>query len=330
FLKAHPDAALIRSNLGAALVHEGRYADAVREYKLALAADPANTGIRFNLALAYYKSGDLTQAVPQFDTVRKTAQAADPQQRRATVLEAECYLAQGNDKRTIELLEPLASDPSSDLATLYLLGTALIHDNQQERGAAMIKRILATGDTAQAHMLIAFTRMKSNDKKGAMAEVLRTIELDPALAEAHNLHGRLLFLDSDLAGAEAAFRKALSIDPNLFESLLFLGTLLRQQGNFAEARRQLERAVHLQPADARVRYQLAVLDSAEEKDQRAAAELEALIKEVPGFEEAHRSLSSIYFRLGRAADGRREREIAEKLDAETQAKDLAIGRTLKQ
>ena len=138
FLKAHPDGAMIRSNLGAALVHEGRYADAVREYKLALAADPANTGIRFNLALAYYKSGDLAQAVPEFNAVRKSAEAGDPQQRRATVLEAECYLAQGNDKRTIELLEPLASDPSSDLATLYLLGTALIHDNQQERGAEQI------------------------------------------------------------------------------------------------------------------------------------------------------------------------------------------------
>jgi len=168
-----------------------------------------------------------------------------------------------------------------------------------------------------------------NDKKAAMTEVLRAIALDPSLAEAHNLHGRLLFLDSDLEGAAAAFRKALELDPNSFESALFLGTLLRQQGNLADARPLLARALQQRPADLRVRYQSAVLDSAEEKNQRAAATLEALIRDAPDFEEAHRSLSTIYFRLGRPADGRREREIAEKLDAQTQEHNQAIGRTLK-
>jgi tetratricopeptide (TPR) repeat protein len=329
FLKAHPEAAPVRSNLGAALVHEGRLPEAIREYKLALAADPKNQGVRFNLALAYYKAGDPALAIEQFDAVRLALPGGDPENRRATLLESECYLSQGNDKRVIGLLTPLAASQPSDLAAAYLLGTALIHDNQEQRGAEMIQRILATGDTAQAHMLMAFTRMKMNDKKAAMTEVLRAIALDPSLAEAHNLHGRLLFLDSDLEGAAAAFRKALELDPNSFESALFLGTLLRQQGNLADARPLLARALQQRPADLRVRYQSAVLDSAEEKNQRAAATLEALIRDAPDFEEAHRSLSTIYFRLGRPADGRREREIAEKLDAQTQEHNQAIGRTLK-
>ncbi len=329
FLKAHPDAAPIRSNLAAALVHEGRYADALREYKLALAADPHNAGVRFNFALAYYKSGDMAHARQEFDAVRLALPPADPQYHRATLLESECYLSEGDNKHVIQLLTPIAAADANDLPAAYILGTALIHDNQEQQGSAMIERILKTGDTAQAHMLMAFTRMKMNDKKGAMSEVLRTIELDPNLAEAHNLHGRLLFLESDLTGAEAAFRRALELDPNSFESALFLGTLLRQQGNLREARQLLTRALQLRPTDLRARYQSAVLDSAEEKNQSAAATLEALIKDAPQFEEAHRSLSSIYFRLGRPADGRREREIAEKLDSETQAHDEAIGRTLK-
>src|SRR5947209_9437232 len=33
FLKAHPEVSSVRSNLGAALAHEGRFDDAIREYR---------------------------------------------------------------------------------------------------------------------------------------------------------------------------------------------------------------------------------------------------------------------------------------------------------
>src|SRR5689334_4595698 len=55
FLKAHPEAASVRSNLGAALAHEGRLEEAIAEYKLALDADPRNPNVRLNLAVAYFK-----------------------------------------------------------------------------------------------------------------------------------------------------------------------------------------------------------------------------------------------------------------------------------
>src|SRR5437879_10339451 len=54
FLKAHPEVSSVRSNLGAALAHEGRFDDAIREYGLALDAEPSNTAVRLSLALAYY------------------------------------------------------------------------------------------------------------------------------------------------------------------------------------------------------------------------------------------------------------------------------------
>ena len=191
----------------------------------------------------------------------------------------------------------------------------------------MIERILRNGDTAEAHMLMAFTRMKANDKKGAMEEVDRALALNP-LPEAYSLRGRLAFLASDLDGAEAAFRKALALDPTAFDALLWLGTLLRQEGKLTEARSSLERAIQMQPKDVRVSYQFALLCSAEGDDQRAAALLEELIKRMPEYTEAHRSLSTIYFRLGRAEEGRQQKKIAEAMDAAIQAKDQERGRSL--
>src|SRR5436190_15143100 len=54
FLKIHPEATAIHSNLGAALAGLGRFEEAVAEYKIALKQAPSHTGTRLNLALAYY------------------------------------------------------------------------------------------------------------------------------------------------------------------------------------------------------------------------------------------------------------------------------------
>ncbi len=91
----------------------------------------------------------------------------------------------------------------------------------------------------------------------------------------------------------------------------------------------LERALELQPKEIRARYQFALQYSAEGNDTRAATLLEALIKDTPEYTEAHRSLSTIYFRLGRPTAGREQRKIAEEMDAAIQAKDQERARGLK-
>jgi tetratricopeptide (TPR) repeat protein len=329
FLKAHPEAAAVRSNLGAALAHEGRLSEAIHEYTLALAADGGNAQVRLNLALAYYKTGEISKAIAELERVRAALPPGSPEMNQVTLLLADCAMRQGKDQRVIELLDPLAKSEPDNLAVAFLLGTALLNVNQEERGAELIDRIVRRGDRAEGHMLVAFTQMRLNDKKTAMAEVERALALNPNLAEAHQVRGRILFTNADLGGAEQAFRKAIELDPNSFDSLLFLGTLMRQQGRLDESRRLLERAMRIRGGDVRVRYQYALLESDEEKDESAVKILEALVKDLPGFTEAHRSLSTAYFRVGRPADGKREREIAEKLDAATQAKDQEKGKTLK-
>jgi Tfp pilus assembly protein PilF len=126
-----------------------------------------------------------------------------------------------------------------------------------------------------------------------------------------------------------AFRKALALDPNTFDALLLLGTLLRQQGQLKEAHSLLENAVQLRPKEIRARYQFALQYSAEGNDKRAAEKLESLIKDVPEYIEAHRSLATIYFRLGRPEEGREQRKVAEKMDAAVQSQNQERGRSLK-
>lgn len=329
FLKIHPEAAAVRSNLGAALIHEGRYADAVDEYKRALEGLPSNSGIRFNLGLAYYKMGEVDKALKEFESLYAAQDVQDPIRQRVTLLLAECYLVEGNNDRVVALLDPLAEKDPNDLTLDYLLGTALLRMGQEKRGALMIDRLLKNGDTAEAHMLMAYTLMKANNSHGALEEISHALALKPNLPEAYTLRGRLDFIISDLEGAKASFRKALELDPNSYEALVFLGALLRLQGEPEEAKPLLERAVSIWPKGIRARYQLALLCSQQGDDARATALLQSLTKDVPEYLEAHRTLATIYFRLGRADEGRREMKIVKELDTQVQARDLEWGQDLR-
>ena len=108
-----------------------------------------------------------------------------------------------------------------------------------------------------------------------------------------------------------------------------MGTLLRQQSHLGEAHSLLKHALQLQPKEIRARYQFALLCSAEGDDKRAAALLECLIKDAPEYTEAHRTLSTIYFRIGRVVEGRQQRKIAETMDAAIDAREQERGRSLK-
>jgi tetratricopeptide (TPR) repeat protein len=328
FLKVHPEAAPVRSNLGAALAHEGRFTEAIQQYNLALKADPSNFGIRLNLGLALYKAGDIPKAVRQFETVYATQPTSDPNHDRVALLLAECYLRQGNNQHVVALLGPLEASHPDDHALEYMLGTALLHLDQTDRGAQLIQRLFANGNTAEAHMLLAYTWYQAHDKKKALAEVNQAIALNPNLPEAYSLKGRLEYLESNLEDAEAAFRKSLELDGNNFDALQWRGTLLREEGRLPESEKCLTHALQLQPGEMRARYQYARLVSDEGDDKRAAQLLEALVKDHPEYTEAHRTLATIYFRLKRPDDGRRERQIAAQMDAAIQKRDQEQGRSM--
>ena len=73
-----------------------------------------------------------------------------------------------------------------------------------------------------------------------------------------------------------------------------------------------------------MRYQLALLAIEDGALDKAREMLEALVKESPQFLEAHVSLAQVYYRLKRPEDGKREREIVQKLTAEAQAKQPGV------
>jgi tetratricopeptide (TPR) repeat protein len=314
FLTLYPDVAQVRSNLGAALAAEGQYQEAILEYKRALSIAP-NTQVRLNLARAYYKAAQFPAAIEQLEGVRN----ALPGDLQVVQLLADCYLRIGENKKVIELLKPLQRGDADNAAIAYMLGTALVRDGRAAEGQVVIDQILKQGDSAEARLLIGTTKFAVNDFSGALADLKRAVELNPALSDAHAYYGLALLGTGDQQSARKAFEQELEINPNNFEANLRLGFLLRQDQDYAAAMPYLTRALDVRPGDFGVRFQIASVELALGQTQRAETDLTSILRQAPNFAEAHVTLATLYYRQKRKAEGDRERAIAERLRTAEQA-----------
>ena len=301
-----------RSNLGVALTRIGHYEEAIAIYRQALEKAPpaAATHLRMNLALAYYKSGQISEAATLFDEVRKQL----PNDLQVILLSADCYLRLGNFDRVIGLLAPLDSAGSGDPAVKYMLGMAFIRSGNIEKGQALVDSILRNSESAEAHFLLGSVAFMAKDYPGAAKEFAKAVITNPDLPSLQSYYGQALLFLGDPDGATAAFRKQLASDPNDYDSTLGLAQILFQRRVYTETRQLYERALRVRPGSAEAAYGLAALDLAERNPEQARRRLEAIVAHWPSYAQAHRALSTADEELGRKQEAARESAAAAKLD----------------
>lgn len=324
-LDAYPDLWEIRSNLGASLAGEGQYAAAVVEYQRALKSK-ADPQVSLNLALAYYKMGELAPAIEVLKKVREQTPASV----QAATLLADCYLRTGQNKEVIKVLTVIQPTDKDAAAYNYLLGTALVRDGQTASGQIIIDKILRDGDSAEARLLMGTTKYMVNDYAGAMADFKKAVELNPNLTEVHSWYGLTLLQTGDQAGAKKEFQLELEANPHSFDANLRMGVLLRQDEDNDQALKYFQHALQVRPGDFGARYQIAALELAKGDLDHARRDLEAIVRDAPSFTEAHVSLATVYFREKMKPEGERERTIVAKLNAARQANEPAVKAAAKQ
>jgi tetratricopeptide (TPR) repeat protein len=238
------------SEQGLKALDEKRYQAAVDSFTQAVAADPKDYSLHFNLALAYSLMGKNAQAIPEY---KKTLEL------KPGLFEAELNVG-------ISLLrEKQAAD-----AVPYLTDAAGQNPKQYRPNFYLGEALLGAGDPAKAEP--AFAAALAIDPMGAPAE------LGLAHAQAKQQH---------LDAAADHFKKAAELNPSYRDDLLELGSLYEtaQQPEQAMAiYRQFpdnpgaqERLGELllkadRPADAIPCFQAAVAKSPTEANRAALAE----------------------------------------------------------
>jgi tetratricopeptide (TPR) repeat protein len=320
---ADPSSVPLRSNLGAALAHLGRYSEAIVEYKAALQTAPAamTPQLRLNLGLALYKSGQLTDAAREFDEVHHL----QPGEINPALLAADCYLRLGDLDQVISLLTPLATKHADDRALTYLLGMALIRSGQSQKGQVLVDRLLRDG-SAEAHFLLGSVAFMAQDYPVASKEFRQAIALNPQLPSLYSYFGRALLFAGDPDGAADAFQKQLTVDANDYDANLQLGEILRFRRDYNQARPLYKNALVLRPASPEAGHGLAVLELADGHPEEALRRLEQIIAQWPKYRDARESLAAAYEKLGRVKDAADARALASNVDARSDAPaGLALG-----
>jgi len=154
------------------------------------------------------------------------------------------------------------------------------------------------------------------------ASVLEKLLLSkpPRQDKVEHVLGDSYFAMGKLEDAESAYRKALEENPKNPDYYLSYATLLRREGSdkLDDAIVRLKSAQRINPGDWRIQLQLGLCYQSKGQFADAAPLIEQAVQSEPDLTSAHAALATIYFRLGRKADGQREKNIVAELEKKQQ------------
>lgn len=313
-LAARPNTLAARVNLGAALSHTGQVDAAIVEYEAALKLAPQLESVHLDLGLAYSRKGDLVNARQQFDAAHRE----NPRDARVAILLGDAQARTNQAADAVAMLTPMEAANAGNSDFEYVLGEALISSGHPRDGAARIEKSAAMTNSAESWMLAGSTLLNLNEFPQARRDLDNAMKIDPSLRGLCTLDGTARDKDGDAKAAEPAFRQAVQQNPSDFEANLYLGAILYNQRKMDEAKTYLQKALQLNPNSTLARYETGMWLSTSGQYEDAARVLEKLTVDDPKWLEPHVELATLYYKLHRPEDGKRERAIVDKLTAEQQ------------
>jgi cellulose synthase operon protein C len=202
-------------------VSEGKFREAVIDYKNAVQADPVSGQARAKLAAAYEKIGDGSSALSEY--VRAADLLPD---------DVGLQLTAGN----------------------YLLAARRV-DEALARAEAVIK---VQPNNLEAHVLRGNALGGLNDLDRALAAMEEALRLDPTRGATYTQLGLVETARGRQAEAEVAFKKAVSLAPDWIGGHLALANFYWSAGRLPDAERALGAALKVDPKNVNANHAMAV------------------------------------------------------------------------
>ncbi len=328
--------------------HQNRPDLAIPELQAALALDPSNLQTRANLGVLLFFQGKYDQARPLLQAVvesrpdlwkiqsllgiaeRKTG---DDHQGRIDLETAfphitetklkidvglqliESYTATGELDKASDLIAQLLALKPTDPELLYAAYN--IHSNMMAED--LLSLSLADPNSAQLHQAIAHELQRTHDLDGTIRNLRQALALDPNLPGIHfELAEALHASDDQRLKAEAVdqYKLAVQTNPTDPKAAARLGDIEVEMGDLDAGEKNYQQALKLQPNSADAKIGMANVLTERGDPAAAAPLLEQVIAADPSNYLAHFRLSTVYRKLHRPDDVKRQ------LDAYTKYKDM--------
>jgi tetratricopeptide (TPR) repeat protein len=312
------------ASLGVVYSREGRYSDAARTYKKALALDPNLPGIQLNLGLAEFKQGNFSAAIAPL----KAALAADPQSIQAkTLLGISYYGAKKFADAADQLAEVSKLDPAN-LELHRMLAQSCLWAKKYDCALEEYKQVELHGsDSAAAHMLRGEALDGLARTPEAVAEFEAAVKVAPREPDANFGLGYLQWKLSNFEEARKSFENELAIDPNHPQALAYVADIALRNNEPDKALPLLEKAIK-QKSDVRIAYvDLGAILTQKKRYAEAAKALQRAIALDPSQPDAHFRLGKVHQAIGNMSAAEKEfakvRELHEKQNEDVASKMTA-------
>lgn len=306
------------------LYEAGRWDDAERELREALALNPYRAEWHFNLGLTLEASGRFPEAVRAF----RDAHELEPADELTLIAIATNSLRANDAEGALQWLDAahrLAPDRVEPLIHRIEALTRLARHDEAE--VAFYQALQIPGDHAAAYANIAESLLDRREYQRAIYCLREAASLDPGL---QRVHARLAHAYAETGRPERArqlFLRELRDNPGDIDTLLDLGCLLVDMNRLAEAGEKFRRVLEIESDHPEAHFLLADLAARQQRLDDAITGFRTVLQLDPVHPEVRRRLSELLIRREATSEARRLlrqdlRRLKEK-PAEFSADDLA-------
>lgn len=218
---------------------------ALKEYQVALQADPSAQSIKARLASLYFSLGDMPNA--------------------------------------LRYAQEVAEGPSQDTAILTQVARILASGGQSEKALVVLDRVIEQDPTSgEAYFSKGLLLLNLKRPEEAEKAMRAGVEHSPDFAVGHYHLGRVLQESGKIPEAKASFERAIAVNSSFEPAYLALASLYESQHEKEQAVGVLKKYLQeVNPKNREIRRQLIRLYVDAKDYQNAIKELEQLIEEDP-------------------------------------------------
>ncbi|WP_411030729.1 tetratricopeptide repeat protein [Spongiimicrobium sp. 3-5] len=282
----NPTDAIITFNLGNALFNLGRHEECIPKIKRALELDPTNTSALNLLGNAYTQIKHYKEAIDAFEQALALKEDAETRNNLGS-----CYYANHQYALAAEFFQKASDlDPNNEIYKTNVqiaLANAKVY---QGMSAEVVQEAMALNQQA----MNAYNQQDYSTAITFFNKYLEKLPNDPKgnynLATAY--HAQRAY-DASIE----YYQKALELDPKYVDAANALGNSYRDKGDFKHALSAYEKALKMNASHFAANKDLAFLYFKQEDYKKAIGHYLKALELVPEEEEVHNQLGFCYFKL---------------------------------
>ena len=310
-----PSAPSPKQDLGNArkLIEVGNYKEALKTLEQIKAQTPNTLGLNRELGIAYYRLGDLSQAIAAFR--QALVESADDHE--AQQLLGMSYFQLGKPAEAIPQLEKIkAVMPPGNVDVAYVLGMCYLEIKDYDKGRQSLAAMYnVSPESPAAYLFTARLLFRQGFDSAAEEHARKAASLDSRLPLAHFVLGEIALFRAHLQQAREEFEQEIQLNPGYAAAYDRLADAYMREGDLSKPEALLKRSILLDPNSTGSyillgKFQLKVKDYTQ-----AVIYLEKASRMDPGNFIPHHLLGEAYRNIGKLADAERELKTADEIQS---------------